>query len=176
MTEVGEDILFIADAAYTDIQDDPETALNGVKNGKTVFEVYTSYNQYEHVRVKKGEKAVDYMLREALPVYERWSRKTVFFPHILPKYHDFREGHPELVGDPTEFMTQLKLFACLPRPSWYSHEFPDLMFVTTFNEWWEGTPIEPDLENQYGFAYLDTIKAFKESGVWAKCQQKERVD
>ena len=170
-TAVGENILFIADEPYYKPQDAPETAKHGVRNGVPVFEAYTSYNMYQFSRVHEGEKAVDYMFREALPIYNRWSRETVFFPHVLPKYHDFREGHPQVVGDSEGLMTQLKTFACLPRPSWYSKEFPDLMFVTSFNEWWEGSSVEPDMKQEYGFMYLDTIKAFKESGVWAKCQQ-----
>jgi hypothetical protein len=151
----------------------PETAQNGIKNGKPVFEAYTAYNMYENDFVQEGESAVDYMLREALPIYEKWSNETVFFPHVLPKYSDFREGHKPMAGDGDGLSAQLKTFACLPRPSWYKNEFPNLMFVTSFNEWWEGTSIEPDIKDEYGYTFLDTIKKFKDSGV--QCQQKERI-
>jgi hypothetical protein len=171
---VGEDILIIADDPFFGHNLAPTTAQNGIKNGKPVFEAYTAYNMYESDLVQQGESAVDYMFREALPIFERWSRETVFFPSVLPKYHDFREGHKPLVGDVAGLLAQLKTFACLPRPAWFKNKFPDLMFVTTFNEWWEGTSIEPDAEDAYGYKFLDTIKAFKDSGV--QCEQKQSVD
>ena len=173
-TAVGVDILIIADDPFFGENKDPATAQNGVKNGKPVFEAYATYNMYESDLVQDGEKAIDYMLREALPVFENWSRETVFFPNVMPKYHDFREGHKKVVGDAAGFLSQLETFACLPRPSWYKNEFPDLIFVTSFNEWWEGTSIEPDLKNEYGFTFLDTISAFKHSGV--QCHQEVLVD
>jgi hypothetical protein len=171
---VGKDVLFIADDPYFGHNVAPKTAQNGIKNGKPVFEAYTTYNMYEAVLVQEGESAANYMFREALPIFEQWSRETVFFPNVLPKYHDFRDGHPRLAGDAAGFLAQLQTFACLPRPSWYKNEFPDLMFVTSFNEWWEGSSIEPDAKDVYGYKFLDTIKAFKDSGV--QCEQKERKD
>jgi hypothetical protein len=128
---------------------------------------------YQFTRVKDGERAADYMFREALPVYQSWSNKTVYFPHVLPKYHDFREGHKPLVGDTDGFMQQLQVFACLPRPVWYQNEFPNLMFVTSFNEWYEGSQIEPDERFGYGYKFLDAIKLFKDSGV--ECQDNSLV-
>lgn len=160
---VGQDILFIADIPFYGINRDPHSAVSGIMEGKPIFEAYTSYNMYEARLVQKGESATDYMLRESLPIFERWSNETVFFPHVLPKYHDYRNGHPKLVGDSAGLLKQLETFACLPRPSWYFNEIPNLLFVTTFNEWWEGSAIEPDIEEQYGFSFLDTIKAFKYS-------------
>lgn len=170
---VGEDVLIIADNAYYEPNSSPHTARNGIRQdtGNPVFEAYTSYNMYTYPRVRDGERAIDYMFREALPVYERWSNETVFFPHVLPKYHDFRDGHKPLAGDTAGLLAQLETFACLPRPSWYENEFPNLMFVTSFNEWWEGTSIEPDAKDQYGYSFLDTIKSFKDSGV--QCQENE---
>jgi hypothetical protein len=171
---VGVDILIIADDPYFGHNIAPETAQNGIKNGRPVFEAYTSYNMYENEFVQQGESAADYMFREALPIFEKWSNATVFFPHVLPKYSDFREGHKRMAGDAAGLLAQLNTFACLPRPWWYKNEFPNLMFVTSFNEWWEGTSIEPDVKDEYGYKFLDTIKAFKDSGV--QCEQKERVD
>jgi hypothetical protein len=153
---------------------DPVTALNGIKDGKPIFEAYTAYNMYQSVLVREGERAVDYMLREALPIYDKWSQETVFFPHVLPKYWDFREGHKPLVGDAAGLLTQLEMFACLPRPTGYKNEFPYLLFVTSFSEWWEGTSIEPDVKDEYGYTFLDMIRAFKDLGV--QYQKKRRMD
>ena len=166
--KVGRNILIIADNPYYDANSSPHISKNGIRDNSPVFEVYSSYNMYQFTRVKDGERAADYMFREALPVYQSWSNKTVYFPHILPKYHDFREGHKPLVGDTDGFMQQLQVFACLPRPVWYQNEFPNLMFVTSFNEWYEGSQIEPDERFGYGYKFLDAIKLFKDSGV--ECQ------
>ncbi len=167
---VGSNILIIADNPYYDANSSPHTSPNGIRDNSPVFEVYTSYNMYQYTRVQFGERAVDYMLRHALPVYQQWSRDTVFFPHVLPKYRDFREGHKPLVGDTKGFARQLREFACLPRPAWYRNEFPNLMFVTSFNEWWEGSSVEPD-KDEYGYQYLDAIKSFKDSE-WV-CQENQ---
>jgi hypothetical protein len=78
-----------------------------------------------------------------------------------------------LTGNAAGLLAQQKTFACLPHPSWYRNEFPNLMFVTFFNEWWEGTSIEPDVKDEYGYKFLDTIKEFKDSRVL--CEQTERA-
>ena len=176
--QVGLDILIIADNAYYAQNSSPYTAFNGIQkdendDGRPMFEAYTSYNMYTFPLVKDGDSASDYMMREALPVYKTWSNETVFFPHVLPKYHDFRDGHKPLVGDTAGLKTQLETFACLPRPPWYTNEFPNLMFVTSFNEWWEGTTVEPDVEDEYGYNFLDTIRTFKDVGVQCSDDQNE---
>ncbi len=167
---VGKNILIIADNPYYDANSSPHTSPNGIRDNSPVFEAYTSYNMYQFTRVQNGEQAVDYMFRHALPVYKKWSKDTVFFPHVLPKYRDFREGHKPLVGDTEGFTRQLRVFACLPRPEWYRNEFPNLMFVTSFNEWWEGSSVEPD-KDEYGYQFLDAMKSFKNSEV--VCQENQ---
>jgi hypothetical protein len=160
--ELGEDIFFIADEPFFENgHDDPDTAGNGIRNGQPVFEAYTTYNMFQDSRVIPGETASDFMLREAMPIFERWSEKTVFFPNVLPMYHDFR-GKKPLRGNTEDFLRQLAAIACLRRPDWYDHSYPDLVFVTSFNEWWEGSQIEPDIENRYGFEFIDALAEFKE--------------
>ena len=89
---------------------EPATAQNGAKNGKPVFvmHTYTSYNMYESWKVRAAVRAVDCMIREALPIYKKWSRKTIFSPHLWPKYHDFGEGHKPMVGGAAGLLTQLQ--------------------------------------------------------------------
>ncbi|KAL3769225.1 hypothetical protein ACHAW5_001957 [Stephanodiscus triporus] len=169
--KVGRNILIIADNPYFGNNISPHTSPYGIRDNSSVFEVYNSYNMYTFPNVRLGESAVDYMFRDALPIYQSWSKETVFFPSVLPKYHDFREGHKPLVGDVAGLMQQLQVFACLPRPVWYQNEFPNLMFITSFNEWWEGTSIEPDGEDKYGYKFLDAIKLFKDSEV--VCQENQ---
>mmetsp|Transcript_28916 Transcript_28916/g.69777 ORF Transcript_28916/g.69777 Transcript_28916/m.69777 type:complete len:94 (+) Transcript_28916:339-620(+) len=62
------------------------------------------------------------------------------------------------------FMKQLREVACLPRTNF--NGAPHIMMVTSFNEWWEGTQIEPengsrDNWNNYGFQFMETLAAFK---------------
>jgi len=161
--EVGENIFFIADEPFIADQQWPDKARNGVQNGKPVFESYTTYNMFEDALVQEGESAKDFMFREGLPIFKRWSNETIFFPNVLPKYFDFR-GHERLTGDSAGLIAQLKEFSCLRRPSWYDGSLPTMMFITSWNEWWEGSQVEPDLNGTYGFSFIDTLKEFKLAG------------
>mmetsp|Transcript_42245 Transcript_42245/g.62576 ORF Transcript_42245/g.62576 Transcript_42245/m.62576 type:complete len:587 (-) Transcript_42245:694-2454(-) len=166
-----EDVLFLADEPYHGNQKWLDEAQNGIKDGRSVFEAYTTYNMFENFLIKEGESATDYMLREGLPIFERWSKETLFFPNVLPMYHDFR-GHLPLWGDAAGLIKQLQVFTCLPRPSWFIEgSIPDMIFITSFNEWWEGSQIEPDKDDRYGFEFIDALKTFKESK-WT-CENKE---
>jgi hypothetical protein len=201
-TALGEDIFFIADEPFFgNGHDDPRTAGNGIRpnTDRPLFDAYTTYNMYQGERVQLGETASDFMLREAMPIFERWSNETLFFPNVLPMYHDFRGNQP-LIGNAEDFLRQLQAVVCLPRPTWYtatttatttitattatsatttttasttsssisSHEsslyesYPDLVFVTSWNEWWEGSQIEPD-DSVYGFEFIDALAKFKKS-------------
>jgi Glycosyl hydrolase family 99 len=160
--EVGEDIFFIANEPYFGNQQWLDQANNGIKDGKPVFESYTTYNMFENNKVREGETAKDFMFREGLPIFERWSKETIFFPNVLPMYHDFR-GHKVLPGNASELIDQLEAFSCLPRPSWYDGRLPDMIFITTWNEWWEGSQVEPDIAGAYGFTFIDALKEFKDT-------------
>jgi len=119
---------------------------------------------YANRFVVDGESASDFMFRESLPIFEPWAKETIFYPNVLPMYHDFR-GNKPLVGNALQFREQLDTFACLPRPSWYDGDYPEIMFVTSFNEWWEGSQVEPDEMDRYGFTFIDELKKFKEEGI-----------
>jgi glycoprotein endo-alpha-1,2-mannosidase len=161
--KLDEDIFFIADEPFFfNGGNDPATTRNGLlADNTTVFDAYTTYNMFENEMVQPGETASDYMLREALPIFEAWSQRTIFFPNILSMYHDFRGKEP-LLGNGTDFLRQLQAVSCLSRPNsdMRNDNIPDLVFVTTFNEWWEGTQIEPDSQGRYAFEFLDTLATF----------------
>jgi hypothetical protein len=159
---IGMDLFIIGDEPFFRANDNPFTAYNGIydNQGDTVFEAYTAYNMFENEYVAPGESATDYMMREAMPVYERWSADTLFYPNILTSYHDFR-GHEPLLGGKEGFLQQLEAFSCLPKPQGLADTIPNMMFVTSFNEWWEGTTIEPAAE--YGNIYLDALVEFRSS-------------
>lgn len=154
--DLGMELFLIADEAFIDAQSDPVTARNGiVSDGKSVFDAYTAYNMFENKNVREGESALDYMRREAFPVYEKWGSRTVFCPHVMPTYHDFR-GNRILKGTPEEFrkmIDEVRKIASIP----VGQGINKIIMVTSFNEWWEGTTIEPS--SGYGTSYLDVIQA-----------------
>ncbi|WP_419193555.1 glycoside hydrolase family 99-like domain-containing protein [Kolteria novifilia] len=150
----GTDVYFIADEPFFGDQQSPETARNGLRDGRPVFDAYTTYNMFENALVKEGETAGAYMRREAKPIVDRWARSTVFYPNVLPSYHDFR-GHKTLRGSVDDFRAQIKEATRITNPS-SAPDAPRMLFVTSFNEWWEGTTIEPAKE--YGHSYLNTLR------------------
>ncbi|KAG7362885.1 glycosyl hydrolase family 99 protein [Nitzschia inconspicua] len=159
---IGMDLFIIGDETFFWEFVDPFTARNGVDSqGQSIFDSYTAYNMFVDELVKPGESAKDYMMREALPVYQRWADDTLFYPHVLTSYHDFR-GHEPLGGGKEGFLEQLKTFACLPKPE-TANGLPNMLFVTSFNEFWEGTTIEPTEE--YGSLYLDALVEFKQNHI-----------
>eukprot|EP00980_Cylindrotheca_fusiformis_P003057 scaffold713_cov131-Cylindrotheca_fusiformis.AAC.15 len=161
---LDRDIYFIADEPFfNSFNDDPDDNENAIVDGKQVFDAYTTYNMYVDSRVEEGETATDYQLREAMPIWERWAEKVSFFPNVMAQYYDFR-GHEPLVGNSEDFEEQLREVACLPRTNF--NGAPHIMFITSFNEWWEGTQIEPengspDNWRNYGFDFINTLAAFK---------------
>ncbi|KAL3914340.1 MAG: hypothetical protein SGILL_006140 [Bacillariaceae sp.] len=202
---VGEDIYFIADEPFFNEQHlTPEASYNGLlvqESGTpdtppittSVFDAYTTYNMYEADRVVPGETAAEYMLREAMPIFEAWAGNpnTRFFPNVLPMYHDFRPGHGPLGGNPIDFRRQLDTVACLfnenrdteisigrgegglrssqtlplqetsVQRNYSMSDVPDMIFVTSFNEWWEGSQVEPDRDGRYDLSFLQVLKDFK---------------
>jgi hypothetical protein len=70
--KLGYDVFFTADEPFFDsYHDSPEDNLNAIVDGKQVFDAYTTYNMYVDSKVRQGETATEYQLREAMPIYER---------------------------------------------------------------------------------------------------------
>jgi hypothetical protein len=156
--ELGMELFLIADEPFMGRQADPATAWNGLgKDGKPVFKAYTAYNMFESKNVLEGESALDYMRREAFPIYARWGKKTVFCPHVMPSYHDFR-GNRVLKGTAEDFRKMIDEVKSIPSMP-VGDGINRIIMVTSFNEWWEGSTIEPAAE--YGSSYLEVIKSVK---------------
>lgn len=137
----------VADEAFLGRQSKPDTALNG----RASFDAFSAYNMFENARVREGESALSYQAREAFPIFRQWASDAPFIPGVFPSYEDFR-GHKPLPGTPAEFATLLDAAVNIGSAQ------PPMLFVTSFNEWWEGTTIEPTKE--YGHSFLDVIRDF----------------
>lgn len=141
------DVYLMADEAFLFDQQDPETARNGIRNRQTVFESYVSYNSYEAARIVTGDNALSYQRRVAMPYYTAWAQKTLFHPPIMPYYRDFRDGHPPLPGTMADFKTVIDEIRALPLLHPASDSVTRVYLVTSWNEWFEGTSIEPSKEH-----------------------------
>lgn len=162
----------VADVAYFGPDRHPFTAHNvdDVGPRKLLFDAYTAYNMYSYSAVADGESALQYMMREAEPVFHDWAESVPFYPHVLPAYKDFRDGHGRLTGTKEEFRQSVCRVLKLRTWGRFSERFRRIVFITTFNEWYEGTSVEPGMTRRpgsrdYRFDYLDVIRevALKDS-------------
>ncbi len=142
----------IADEAFFGKQAAPETS----QNKEAIFDAYTAYNMFQNARVQVNDTALTYQRREALPIFRKWGKHTVFIPGIFPSYADFR-GHKPLPGNPADFAILLDAVSSISNRE--KSSTPPLIILTSFNEWWEGTTIEPTKE--YGSKYLNVVRHFK---------------
>jgi glycoprotein endo-alpha-1,2-mannosidase len=139
-------LYLVADEAFLGPQAKPESARNQV-----AFDAWSAYNMFENALVRDNDTALSYQSREAFPIFRQWAASTAFIPGVFPSYADFR-GHKPLPGTPADFATLLDAASSIGSAA------APMILVTSFNEWWEGTTIEPAEEYQDG--YLQVIKAF----------------
>jgi hypothetical protein len=157
------DVYIMADEAFIGQQADPETARNGWRNRQSVFHSYVSYNSYEASLIQPGDSAITYQRRVAMPYYQAWAAKTVFHPPIMPYYQDFRPGHPPLPGSEAQFRDIIKDVRALPLSEPAGDSLNRIYMVTSWNEWFEGTSLEPSVER--GNRYCKVLReAFVEQG------------
>ena len=149
---IGSNVFLIADEAFIGRQASPATAVNG----PGIFDAYTAYNLFEDGNVRGDDTALTFQSREALPIFRTWAAQTPFIPAVFPTYEDFR-GHKPLPGNSADFATLLNAASDIATP--LGSSTPPIVLITSFNEWWEGTTIEPTTE--YQKEYLQVIQRFK---------------
>jgi glycoprotein endo-alpha-1,2-mannosidase len=160
----------MADEAFIGTQSDPLTARNGIRNRFSVFDSYVSYNSYEAVLIQPGDDALAYQRRVGMPYYQKWASQTVFHPPIMPFYQDFREGHPPLPGSDAQFKTVIEEIKTLPVWAPAGDSVNRIFMVTSWNEWFEGTSLEPSVE--HGSKPLQVLReAFVNQGAWSRPEQ-----
>ena len=72
----------------------------------------------------------------------------------MPSYKDFR-GNKVLPGNAVEFGKIIELMKSLPLKP-VGKGVGRIFLLTSFNEWWEGTTVEPAKE--YGTGYLEVLR------------------
>jgi hypothetical protein len=101
------------------------------------------------------------ILGDILSIMEEWSKfaerlHTKYIPTVSPgndKTYDYRDNNrpPIVVGDPQVFQE----FVRNVRERHLDKEQIKITFVTSFNEWFEQTQLEPT--RGYGFEYLESL-------------------
>ena len=132
LNQVTPDAVFIADT-FT-----PE-ALN-------IFDGYHTYNP-----VTLSEKETDRMYWTAS--IQAYYYGKIFAATVLPGYDD------RIIRDPGIYVPREDGAYYETRWNVATANTPHWILITSWNEWHEGTEIEPSLE--YGFAYLDSTKIYR---------------
>lgn len=151
---IGMKLFTIGDEAFFFGQESPATA----HNGAGVFDSYSAYNMFEPKKNIPNDTALSFQSREAFPIFRNWAKEVTFFPGVIPRYEDFR-GHPPMKGTPEDFLTLLEAASAIATARPCENGVQPMVFVTSFNEWWEGTSVEP--ADEYGLSYLEVIRDFK---------------
>jgi len=127
---------------------------------KNHFQGITGYNMYNPSR------NLNKFLDDVKVQWRKFKNQAVafelrFFPFVLPSYDDRNlrgDSRPILTRNDGEFYSRYWAMV---------YEFVDIdvpiVFVTSFNEWYEGTEIEPS--TQYSTQYIDLTKSMAEKFV-----------
>jgi hypothetical protein len=148
-------IFFVGDECYpVGNQSSPETARNVWKNGEPVFDAYSAMSMHEDESVIVGESALEYHKRVSLPAFSTWASAVPFFPLLTPKYNVY--GLKTLPGTAGDFWTQIRGTQSLNfKP--ISDAIGAVYVIRSFNQWFEGSSIEPAKE--FGYDYLNVVSA-----------------
>ena len=158
--QTGEEIFVVGDEAYFNVLDLnrshgihllPEFDPNWTR--LSAFDAITAYNPYESTRSRyAGEEGAKVFLKEVEKMYAHYGRYArilgiKFIPGVIPGYNDrgVRIGAdhyvlPRIVNGQSFFKENLER---LGRP-FMDRENP-IMAITSWNEWNEGTQIEPSI-------------------------------
>lgn len=119
------------------------------------FDAISGYNMYNPNRVDSFLKNIDALYKK-FSDYAK-NNNLIFIPNIMPGYDDRKVNgleRPVIDRKEGEFY---KDFMDLAQK--YMDPSLKLTFITSFNEWHEGTEIEPSKE--YGEKYIELTKQFK---------------
>jgi len=141
----GQDPFIIADEVYWQMP---------VRSRLALFDGVTAYNMHTSVP-GVATWFEDGVSRQ----YKRWAQEAaatgvLFVPDVIPGFDDTAvrpEAHHPVIPRSLELFTaQLKTALALADPQ------VRMVMITSWNEWHEGTSIEP--AEEFGFTYLDALR------------------
>lgn len=126
--------------------------------------VCTDCRAFTALDMTVGNATVDYeslslhFAEVNIPTYKLWSRQSLsVFPLLAPRIGRFRQSM--LSGNATDFGKQVTLARTLKFDP-VTESVRTIMFVQSFNQWFEETAIEPG--KQFGFDFLDALSVSAE--------------
>lgn len=128
-----------------------------------LFDAATSYNLYttdaSRLPIVDNEIQKDGYLSAAAERFDVWSAMAnAMIPLVMPGYDDSIWRHPvKLTRTPEFFQDHWELAIRYLRPG----SDCNMIMITSFNEWHEGTQIEP--AGEYGASYLEVVKQMSRS-------------
>lgn len=176
--ELGYDVYLVGDEVWW-----------GKVNTRRVacFDAVTGYNLYYKGMVEEGITDTAKLSEKLRPLYQNWQRQVAelavmdhpgltvsFQPGIIPQYNDSKvrgSRHLPLPARTAEDFVQMSQMAkefLMAGKKNINNEItevktvPPVVWITSFNEWHEGTSIEPtvpgDWPRYYGFKFMAVIK------------------
>lgn len=166
LSDLGVDVYFVGDEI-----EDGDRGIDA--NRMRLFDAITSYNLYNPFVVEAGFDTLPEWTQYARGVYDEWravaartrvkgrgSLTVDFQPGVIPQYNDtpVRQGNLPITSSSTrEFSDMLAMARATSGPG-------GVIWITSWNEWHEGTTIEPSTEGdgdvsagQYAFGFLDAV-------------------
>ncbi len=147
----GYDIMLVG---MLNFWEDPDWSKFHLHDAVTCYHMFTS--DADIVRITDSEVDVADFLTKVEQRYQIWKQRVVnFIPNVIPGYDDTIRGSGQAASLPrsVEFFDnyfQAALQYLEPAQDW------NVIMVTSFNEWHEGTTIEP--AEEYGLDYLEALK------------------
>ena len=147
--EGGYDVFIIGDEVFWN------TWQPFSKNKVALFDAVTAYNMHASVN-DIAHNFNNKMLNE----YSNWvlnlqETNTSFIPGVIPGFDDTKvrpeAHHPIIERSENLFIEQMEIALRFVDPNL------NMILITSWNEWHEGTTIEP--ANEYGLNYLEVIKS-----------------
>ena len=134
-----------------------QAPIYGIYNYQTVLAPFYPWEMDKWPK----EANLSQILDDTISIMREWSKfaknlNIEYFPTVSPgndKTYDYRDKNrpPVILRDPSSFQKFVRTIK-----NSFSDEKARVIFICSFNEWFEGTQVEPS--EGYGFTYLEILK------------------
>lgn len=156
MAELGHDLYMIADLVWWT---DPAHVPLDWDDSAAGFDAITAYNMYDWAQPSAMADYWDFVREAWLPYRAQADALDLgFIPNVMPGWNDCPlrgDWRPVMSREDGDFYRQSWDLA----REFMTEELP-LVFITSFNEWHEGTELEPSYE--FGSSYLHLTRELRE--------------